>query len=132
MMTAVRRGSDTNVPTWHSREYYSTVKTWGDGLNITYGQLLDSTSVHCLTAHNLFNQTRFKEDEGKPHWYPEVLDNSVVQQFFDRHLNTADPLQSVGEFTLTVSSPTQSGSLYGWTITEVMIPGRFVVFAVNI
>ena len=55
-----------------------------------------------------------------------------MQQFFDHHLNTADLLQGVDEFTLTVSSPTQSGSLYGWTITEVMIPGRFVVLVFNI
>lgn len=29
-------GNDDNVPTWHSREYYSVVKAWGDGLNISY------------------------------------------------------------------------------------------------
>lgn len=73
---------------------------------------------------NIF--VRFHEDKGKEHWYPGVFDSIPVQQFLRQHLD-AEGQHSVTSFTLTVSNPAHSGSLYGWTINELGIPGRCVV-----
>ena len=53
-------GSDTNVPTWHSREYYSVVKTWGDGRNITYAAhvYVSDRSVYLFVNHLDLRKTK--------------------------------------------------------------------------
>jgi hypothetical protein len=69
----------------------------------------------------------FVEDKGQKHWYDFVLNRNVVQSFLDGVLNTA---QSKGSpqipdtFTLTVSVPRESGSLYGWRVNKLTTPGR--------
>ncbi|KAH8108461.1 hypothetical protein DFH11DRAFT_1632998 [Phellopilus nigrolimitatus] len=110
---AIHGGNDTNVPTWHSREYVSIVKSWGEGSNIS-----------------------FHEDEGKPHWYPEVFQGAHVQAFLERMLNpkfeSTATSNSATQFTQTVVDPSQSGSLHGWAIDVVSIPGRLSRLHVNL
>ncbi|THH05576.1 hypothetical protein EW145_g4691 [Phellinidium pouzarii] len=98
---AIHGGDDTNVPPWHSREYVSVARSWGTSANIS-----------------------FHEDEGQPHWYPEVFQGAHVENFLDAMLDPdlkRDP-QPV-HFTLTVIDPAHSGSLHGWKIDALLIPG---------
>lgn len=81
---------------------------------------------------------RYHEDPGRPHWYPEVLCNERVQAFLDRvyfslpprpvmkapstHLPMSQERKETN-FTLTVAVPAESGSLNGWQILALTIPG---------
>ncbi|KAL5532933.1 hypothetical protein ACEPAF_4707 [Sanghuangporus sanghuang] len=102
---AVHGGNDTNVPTWHSREYVSITKSLGHGLNVT-----------------------FHEDEGQPHWYPNVFESEQVRSFLQGALDSKIQEQHRSsepvEFTLTVADPVRSGSKNGWRIEELVVPGR--------
>lgn len=63
-----------------------------------------------------------REVPGENHWFDTVIDNEVVQAFFDRApSNISEPTR---EFTLTVSIPSESGSLHGWRVRRLSIPGR--------
>ncbi|TDL27220.1 hypothetical protein BD410DRAFT_713943 [Rickenella mellea] len=95
----IHGANDDNVPTWHSREYYSTLRSWRSDANITY-----------------------REDPGVRHWYPEMFQKDDVKAFLGS-LSHNDSLPSKS-FTLTVGHPSQSGSLHGWTIDNQRIPGR--------
>ncbi|KAJ6488662.1 hypothetical protein C8R47DRAFT_490907 [Mycena vitilis] len=95
---AIHGGSDENVPTWHSREYVSVLKLW-NAANVT-----------------------FREDPEKLHWYPSVLKNDQVQAFLDDVLSRRRSRSST--FTLTVAVPAESGSLHGFNIERLGIPGR--------
>lgn len=72
----------------------------------------------------------FREDQGQPHWYPTVFDNDFVQQFLRTYIEpTHEPIDDRREkasFTLTVAIPSDSGSLHGWRIRTLQVPGRFV------
>jgi len=98
----IHGGSDTNVPVWHSREAVSI--------------------LHTLGARN----ATLQEDAGEDHWYPTVFDNERVQSFLDSLLTGAPALRSKTprHFTLTVSDPDASGSLHGWKIESLLLPGR--------
>ncbi|PPQ78159.1 hypothetical protein CVT25_015492 [Psilocybe cyanescens] len=101
---AIHGGDDENVPVWHTREAISTLKAWYPSANIQY-----------------------KEDPGKGHWYSYVLNNSAVQAFLDDvSSSSAKPAQS-DDFTLTVTVPRSDGSLHGWNIDLLIIPGRLHV-----
>jgi len=66
------------------------------------------------------------EEAGQPHWYPNVLSSHHVQAFISSVLNRDDTaLRELCEcFTLTVFNPDESGSLHGFSIREVNLPGR--------
>ncbi|KII88901.1 hypothetical protein PLICRDRAFT_175154 [Plicaturopsis crispa FD-325 SS-3] len=99
---AIHGGGDINVPTWHSREYVSIIRTLNPNANVTY-----------------------KEDPGEPHWYPTILNNDVVQDFLENALAKSNVEAATPEsFTLTVSIPHESGSLQGWRIEALNVPGR--------
>jgi hypothetical protein len=77
----------------------------------------DNSALHLL---------RFEEDPGKGHWYPDVLRNPITQCFLDKHLAseaTKPPLADF--FCLTVTAPQESGSLRGWKICQLKVPGRY-------
>ncbi|KAJ7684731.1 hypothetical protein DFH06DRAFT_1277353 [Mycena polygramma] len=95
---AIHGGSDENVPTWHSREYVSVLKAW-NAANVT-----------------------FREDPEQLHWYPSVLKNDQVQAFLVDVLSRRRSRSST--FTLTVAVPAESGSLHGFNIERLGIPGR--------
>ncbi|TFK42788.1 hypothetical protein BDQ12DRAFT_293178 [Crucibulum laeve] len=95
---AVHGGIDGNVPVWHSRELVGIVKTWASHANIT-----------------------LREDVGKNHWYPSVFDNPAVQAFLN---DLPDHHQRPPKFTITVSEPQISGSLFGFSIVNLNVPGR--------
>lgn len=82
--------------------------------------------VATLTTH-IF--CRYAEEPGKPHWWFEVLKNARVQAFLDRvhcaSYNT--PMAQCREFTLTVAVPAESGSMRGWRVLALEIPGRSVL-----
>ncbi|KAJ7756820.1 hypothetical protein DFH07DRAFT_473596 [Mycena maculata] len=99
---AVHGGNDDNVPVWHSREIVSVLETWNDDANVT-----------------------FREDARQLHWYPTVLKNDQVQAFLDAVLQSSSlPRPRSKSFTLTVAVPSESGSLHGWKIERLTVPGR--------
>lgn len=67
---------------------------------------------------------RFHEDSKKGHWFPSILDNEKVQRFLDFVADTRPLKPDVMEFTLTVCIPNESGSLHGWKIESLGVPGR--------
>lgn len=112
---AIHGGDDENVPVWHTREAVSVLKTWYPHANVTY-----------------------REDPGQPHWYPSVFNNEQVRDFIRTVLerepaNLQPPVPSEPiSFTLTVSNPTESGSLHGWQIYQLVTPGRLAKLMVTI
>ncbi|KAJ6606577.1 hypothetical protein DFH09DRAFT_1242069 [Mycena vulgaris] len=99
---AVHGGSDDNVPVWHSREAVNVLQAWNAEANVT-----------------------FREDARQLHWYPSVLKNDQVQSFLDGALQTSSlPRPRSKSFTLTVAVPAESGSLHGWKIERLSVPGR--------
>ncbi|RDB21028.1 hypothetical protein Hypma_011398 [Hypsizygus marmoreus] len=100
---AIHGGNDENVPVWHSREAMSILQTRGPNAN----------------ANVIFH-----EDPGQGHWYPSVFDNEHVQTFMDSVLSTQERILPASKFTLTVSVPSESGSLHGWKIESLLLPGR--------
>ena len=44
-----RRGNDENVPTWHTREYSSVIKTWDSNADIEY--VASPSSISELTSY---------------------------------------------------------------------------------
>ncbi|KAG5645052.1 hypothetical protein DXG03_007231 [Asterophora parasitica] len=99
---AIHGGDDRNVPAWHSRE-----------------------SVSILQARGAKNAT-LQEDAGEDHWYSTVFCNQIVEEFLGRLLRGAARFETATgrEFTLTVSEPSASGSLHGWRIESLALPGR--------
>lgn len=70
--------------------------------------------------------TSMKEDKGQLHFYPTVLNNSQVQDFVTGLLISHESrMQTLEQFTLTVFRPEESGTLNGWRIEEVKVPGRY-------
>ncbi|GLB35159.1 putative prolyl oligopeptidase family protein [Lyophyllum shimeji] len=107
---AIHGGNDSNVPVWHSREAVSILQTLG-ARNVT-----------------------LKEDEGQDHWYSTLFDNDRVQNFLNSLLTKEPSLKSetTNHFTLTVSDPDASGSLRGWKIESLLLPGRLARLYVNL
>ncbi|KIK95035.1 hypothetical protein PAXRUDRAFT_780281 [Paxillus rubicundulus Ve08.2h10] len=98
---AIHGGADDNVPPWHTREQVGTLKTWDRDADVTY-----------------------HEDPGQPHWYFEVLFNKHVQAFLDRvYFSSSSSEEKTKNFTLTVAVPAESGSLNGWHIRALKVPG---------
>ncbi len=64
-------------------------------------------------------------DEGKPHFYPEVFKGTEVLDFIQNVVKEKVEHPS-SPFTLTVANPAYSGSMRGWSINSLKIPGRFV------
>ncbi|KAF7359398.1 Transmembrane protein [Mycena sanguinolenta] len=97
---AVHGGNDDNVPVWHSREAVNVLLSWNAEANVT-------------------------EDPRQLHWYPSVLKNNQVQTFLDDVLQKASHRRPRSKtFTLTVAVPAESGSLHGWRIERLSVPGR--------
>lgn len=86
--------------------------------------------VYCKSRPALFiGPLSFREDQNQGHWYSSVLDNAQVQDFLDNYTNLSKgDSPSVKEFTLTVYAPGDCGSLYGWKIERVLLPGRHAKF----
>ncbi|KAL1730124.1 hypothetical protein EV714DRAFT_284474 [Schizophyllum commune] len=104
---AIHGDADENVPVWHTRELVSTLKTLNPKADVTY-----------------------REDLGQPHWYNEIFDKRV-DAFIERVLTSTSDSESPDRFTLTVASPTESGSLHGWAVEELAVPGRLSKLAVE-
>ncbi|KAL1691452.1 hypothetical protein GGG16DRAFT_53664 [Schizophyllum commune] len=104
---AIHGGADENVPVWHTRELVSTLKTLNPRADVTY-----------------------REDPGQPHWYEGIFDERV-EAFIERVLFSSHApeapersMRTSDRFTLTVASPTESGSLHGWAVETLKVPGR--------
>ncbi|KAG8792028.1 hypothetical protein FRC12_007461 [Ceratobasidium sp. 428] len=99
----VHGGDDENVPVWHSRERMALVKSWNPDADIN-----------------------FTEVPEKPHFWPRV--------FFDEPASSkiselvASPYAALRRqqtpFTFTVVWPSESGSMGGWRVRELTVPGR--------
>ncbi|KZT74257.1 hypothetical protein DAEQUDRAFT_702566 [Daedalea quercina L-15889] len=109
---AIHGGDDDNVPVWHSRAYVSTLKTWNPNASVA-----------------------LREDPGQLHWYTGLFDNADVREYM-RTMLESKPQSAIGQspnsFTLTVSIPAESGSLHGWRIHQLLIPGRLGRLSVKV
>ncbi|GJJ12463.1 hypothetical protein Clacol_006705 [Clathrus columnatus] len=108
---AIHGGADENVPVWHSRELVSLVKSWKADAPI---------SLH--------------EEPGQSHWYSTVFSSTRFLEFLDAVLsrNNDTFYSGVHQFTLTVADSKSSGSLHGFSIKELVIPGRLARLHVNL
>jgi len=94
---------------------------------------LPSANVRCVCCKSrpalFIGLLSFREDQNQGHWYSSVLNNAQVQDFLDNYANLSiGDSPSVKEFTLTVYAPQDCGSLYGWKIECVLLPGRHAKF----
>ncbi|KAG1842649.1 hypothetical protein DFJ58DRAFT_731968 [Suillus subalutaceus] len=100
---AIHGGADDNVPPWHTREAVSVLREWNPDADVTY-----------------------YEEPGQSHWWFEVLKNTRVQAFLDRVCCSSydAPKTKCRKFTLTVAVPAESGSMGGWRVHALEMPGR--------
>lgn len=100
---AIHGGSDDNVPPWHTREAVSVLREWNPDADVMY-----------------------HEEPGQPHWWLEVLKSSCVQAFLDRVYCSSYGASKTKcrQFTLTVAVPAESGSMGGWRVHALEVPGR--------
>ncbi|KAK2467077.1 hypothetical protein APHAL10511_001335 [Amanita phalloides] len=98
---AVHGGDDENVPVWHTREAIGILTTWSAESDVLY-----------------------QEAKGQGHWYSSVFRNGTVRSFLNKIL--LEPSQNVTPkiFTISVASPAEQGSVYGWRVKQLIIPGR--------
>ncbi|KAL1947537.1 hypothetical protein VTO73DRAFT_13261 [Trametes versicolor] len=108
---AIHGGDDDNVPVWHTREAVSVLKTWNPDANVT-----------------------FREDPGEPHWYPSIFSSDQARSFVTKTLDNTDAEGGTisSSFTLTVALPSDSGSLHGWSIHSLRVPGRLARLTVDL
>ncbi|KAI0822633.1 hypothetical protein BC628DRAFT_1326905 [Trametes gibbosa] len=108
---AIHGGDDDNVPVWHTREAVSVLKTWNPNANITY-----------------------REDPGELHWYPSLFANDQVRSFVSSVIGQSGrkDTPTSQSFTLTVAIPADSGSLHGWSIHRLSVPGRLARLTVDL
>ncbi|KAI0295492.1 hypothetical protein BC826DRAFT_1104235 [Russula brevipes] len=105
----IHGGSDMNVPTWHSRELVGVLKTWATDAIVSY-----------------------REEPGQGHWYPSVFRNAQVNAFLDSVLDEErPPARRSATFTLTTALPADAGSLHGWRILSLRVPGRLARLTVK-
>lgn len=73
--------------------------------------------------HVTNSRGRFEAIPGKPHWWDGALKTPAIQEAVQELLDAPDvPRQN---FTLTVMWPSESGSMSGWRVEEIEVPGRF-------
>ncbi|KAG8951110.1 hypothetical protein FRC04_006769 [Tulasnella sp. 424] len=105
----IHGGSDTNVPAYHSRTAVQVVKSWNREADI---ELL--------------------EVPGRDHWWDEVFTDpkraEVLSRLVKEPVNNDIALKN---FTMTVMWPHESGSMGGWRVLAVEVPGRLARVRVN-
>jgi hypothetical protein len=145
ILTQGTRGNDENVPTWHSREAVSVVKSWYPHANISsvaYVLVIIHILADMIIVHS------YIEDDGGTHYYSGILDRKEVQAFLDamfeaEHTAPGNVLQDGQSCILTVAIPSESGmshnqraeanltitqgSMYGFSIRELHTAGRYVI-----
>jgi hypothetical protein len=117
-------GVDGNVPTWHSRELVSVLRTWAEDALVKYAR-----SASPLLLLSSLRVLSYQEEQGQGHWYSSVFRNSYVKAFLDSILDEKrppGPPRRSATFTLTTAVPADSGSLHGWRILSLLEPGRWV------
>ena len=120
MASHTRSGVDGNVPTWHSRELVSVLKTWATDAIVTYARF----SLHPLVRFHPHGCS-FCEEPGKDHWFPSVFKSAQVKAFLDSVLSEERPSHRRSHtFTLTTVVPAETGSLHGWRTLKLLVPGR--------
>jgi len=88
-----------------------------------------------LTICYLRNLYSLYEVTGRDHWWDDVLSNDKVQQFLEDNLSPRGPSTEVAppkSFTFTITTPAECGSLYGWRVHAVRIPGRLARLTIDI
>ena len=66
-----------------------------------------------------------------PHWYDGVFANDQVESFTASALSARQQTSQSQSFTLTVANPKDSGSLHGWSVHRVSVPGRLARLSVT-
>ena len=82
-----------------------------------------------ITLYSLY------EVPSRDHWWDDVLSNDKVQAFLDDNIDPRSPSTEAvlpRSFVLTVTTPEECGSLYGWRIRTVTIPGRLARLIIDI
>ncbi|KAJ4488323.1 hypothetical protein J3R30DRAFT_3696095 [Lentinula aciculospora] len=103
---AIHGDDDENVPVWHTRELVGILR-------------------HLRGVGSNTSRVEYLEFLNQPHWFPSVLNNDLVQQFIDKLLNSVELNSTDSEaFSLTVALPAESGSMRGWHVEKLSIPGR--------
>ncbi|KAG8805334.1 hypothetical protein FRC17_005560, partial [Serendipita sp. 399] len=97
---ATHGGNDRNVPTWHSRELISVLRSW-----------------------NTYADTRYYEVDNEPHWWDTVLSSDTVQDFIEETLTSHRSRHRTSAFTLTTLIPEETGSMHGFRILDIATPG---------
>ncbi|KAG9018296.1 hypothetical protein FRB90_011626 [Tulasnella sp. 427] len=98
----VHGGADRNVPAYHSRMAVQGVKSWDAHADI-----------------------ELMEVPGKDHWWDEVFTDPERAKVLSELVNGPVDEESVTRnFTLTVMWPRESGSMGGWRVLAVDVPGR--------
>lgn len=80
---------------------------------------------HIVSSGYSLSMSSYREDFGKPHWYPEIFQLEDVQAFLDSVLVSNSTFDLARPFTLTVAHPADSGALHGWRIQSLRTPGRY-------
>jgi hypothetical protein len=120
IFSPTRSGVDGNVPTWHSRELVSVLKTWATDAIVRYARF----SPHPLVLFHAHGCS-FCEEPGKGHWYPSVFKSTQMKSFLDSVLSEERPSHRRSHtFTLTTVVPAETGSLHGWRTLKLRVPGR--------
>ncbi|KAF9459360.1 hypothetical protein BDZ94DRAFT_1199681 [Collybia nuda] len=97
---AIHGGDDENVPVWHTREASGIIQAYSKDADLV-----------------------LREDPRQGHWYHTILNNVQVDEFLDRVLDSPEGRMSK-HFTLTILVPGEAGSLHGWMINSLAVPGR--------
>ncbi|KAG9297457.1 hypothetical protein G9A89_020858 [Geosiphon pyriformis] len=96
--------------------------------------------IHSRTMIRLINEhshnphaAKIKEDQGKGHWFDEILGDETMQSFYDEHLLTEPTFRkNIQEFTLTLINPASFGTKNGIKIEQLEIPYRLGKIKVEI
>ncbi|CEH16659.1 hypothetical protein CBOM_06587 [Ceraceosorus bombacis] len=105
---------DDNVPTWHSRSMAALVQSW------------NARSFESLATQSFVSVS---EVPARGHWWDTIIQEHDVQL----HLNRTFEIQQskLQSFTLSCANPAEIGSMQGFRIIELEIPGRLARLSVE-
>ncbi|PWN44852.1 hypothetical protein IE81DRAFT_240762 [Ceraceosorus guamensis] len=105
---------DDNVPTWHSRTMAALIQSWN-------ARSSKSSAVQSFVS--------VSEVPARGHWWDTIIQEKDVQLHLNRTLEIKEAkLQS---FTLSSANPAEVGSMQGFRIIELEVPGRLARLSVE-
>ncbi|KAM0787030.1 hypothetical protein ACM66B_006296 [Microbotryomycetes sp. NB124-2] len=102
-----RHGTDDdNVPVCHSRQMVDTIAQWH------FSNGISNTS------------TILSEVANESHWFDDVLNSNRVNRFISDVVKGRILKRSASKFTVTTVNPDETGTVRGFRIRKVDVPGR--------